>query len=102
MASAMAAIHGSSFSSRLPGRYPRSALPTGTTALSVLTQPTGGTAKTLILNPLGSVVGTLNAVSGISTVDLPAPALGIYTIQTINTGTTSVDTLTLATPQVQR
>jgi hypothetical protein len=77
-------------------------LPTGTTTLSVLTQSTGGSAKTLILNPLGTVVGTLNAVSGITTVDLPSPTLGSYTIQTLNTDTSSVDVWTVATPQVQR
>jgi len=94
-----------SASTLAPGQSTSSplALPTGTTALSVLTQPTGGSATTLILNPVGTVVGTLNAaVSGISTMDLPSPALGNYTIKTINTGTSSVDVLTLATPQVQR
>ena len=77
-------------------------LPTGTTTLSVLTQSTGGSAKTLILNPLGTVVGTLNAVSGITATDLPSPMLGTYTIQTVNTGTAPVDVWTLATPQVHR
>lgn len=79
------------------------ALPTGATTLSVLTQATGGSARTLILNPLGTVVGTLNqAASGLSTMDLPSPAIGTYTIKTINIGTTPVEVLTLATPQVQR
>jgi hypothetical protein len=68
----------------------------------VLSLPDGRLGQDVDPQPAGSVVGTLNAVAGISTMDLPSPALGIYTIQTVNTGTTSVDVLTLATPQVQR
>jgi len=72
------------------------------TTLSVLTQSTGGSAKTLIINPLGKAVGTLNALSGMTTLDLASPTLGIYTIQTTNNGNSPVDVVTLATPQVQR
>ena len=77
-------------------------VPAGATTLSLLAQSTGGSTKTLILDPLGSVVSTLNAVSGITAVDLASPALGTYTIQTVNIGTTSVNVSTFATPQVQR
>ena len=74
----------------------------GATTLSVMTLSSGGASKTTILDPFGSAVGVLNAATGIATVDLPSLPLGLYTIQTVNTGTSSVDTLTLATPQVQR
>jgi hypothetical protein len=87
-----------------PGRTASStvSVPAGATTLSVLTQSTGGSSKTLVLDPLGNVVGTLNAASGVSTVDLPSPALGSYTIQTVNIGISSVDVWNFATPQVQR
>jgi len=48
------------------------------------------------------VVGAVNAVSGITAVDLPSPTPGTYTIQTVNIGTTSVNVWNFATPQVQR
>ena len=78
-------------------------VPAGTQSISVIAESTpAGLVRIVLVDPSGLSVATSEGSSGLSTLDAPVSASGVYLVKVINLGLGPVNVWTAATPRVNR